>query len=75
MPLLQYTIEGQIFMFLVVTNNARILPCFNFSVLYQDAFHLMGYMCVHLFEMGTAFSKFSLAPCGFSVFLVGSFLL
>lgn len=46
---------------------------FNFSLLYQDAFHLKGYMCVHLFEMGTAFSKFSLAPCGFSVFLVGFF--
>ena len=33
---------------------------FNFSSLYQDVFHLMGYMCVQLFEIGTAFSKFSL---------------
>ena len=33
---------------------------FNFSSLYQDVLHLMGYMCVHLFEMGTAFFKFSL---------------
>ena len=35
MPLLQYTIEGQIFMFLVVTNNARILPCLQFYIQFQ----------------------------------------
>ena len=43
MPLLQFTLEGQILMFLEMTTNARILPCWQF---YNIQFQLTVPRCI-----------------------------